>query len=222
MEAVECGAAALGSVLGYYGRVVSLEELRTACGVSRDGVTAKNIIRAARSYGLEVKGYRREIAGLEENTTLPAVLFWNFNHFLVLEGFDEDRVFLNDPATGPRTVTREELDEGFTGVVLTFERGPDFVEEGSEPRLIQALKGRLAGSETAVLYAILAGLALVFPGLIVPTFSRVFIDQILIQRLDSWIVPLLTGMALTAVLRGVLTWLQSYYLLRLKTKLSVA
>ncbi|MBT3327227.1 MAG: NHLP family bacteriocin export ABC transporter peptidase/permease/ATPase subunit [Gemmatimonadales bacterium] len=222
MEAVECGAAALGSVLGYYGRVVSLEELRTACGVSRDGVTAKNIIRAARSYGLEVKGYRSEIAGLEENTTLPAVLFWNFNHFLVLEGFDEDRVFLNDPATGPRTVTRAELDEGFTGVVLTFERGPDFVEEGSEPSLIQALKGRLAGSETAVLYAILAGLALVFPGLIVPTFSRVFVDQILIQRLDSWVVPLLTGMALTAVLRGVLTWLQSYYLLRLKTKLSVA
>jgi NHLM bacteriocin system ABC transporter peptidase/ATP-binding protein len=222
MEAVECGAAALGSVLGYYGRIVSLEELRTECGVSRDGVTAKNIIRAGRKYGLTAKGYRREMEGLEENTLLPAILFWNFNHFLVLEGFDEDRVFLNDPATGPRTITREELDEGFTGVVLVFERGPDFVEEGSEPSLIEALRARLAGSETAVAYAVLAGLALVFPGLLVPTFSRVFVDQILIQRLDSWIMPLLTGMALTAVLRGVLTWLQSYYLLRLRTKLAVA
>jgi NHLM bacteriocin system ABC transporter peptidase/ATP-binding protein len=222
MEALECGAASLGSILGYYGRIVSLEELRTACGVSRDGVTAKNIIRAARRYGLEAKGYRREIYALEENTVLPAILFWNFNHFLVLEGFDDERVFLNDPATGPRTVTREELDEGFTGVVLVFGRGPDFVEEGSEPNLIEALRERLAGSETAVAFAALAGLALVFPGLIVPTFSRVFVDQILIQRLESWIMPLLLGMAATALLRGVLTWLQSYYLLRLKTKLSVA
>jgi NHLM bacteriocin system ABC transporter peptidase/ATP-binding protein len=221
MEAVECGAAALGSVLGYHGRVVSLEELRSECGVSRDGVTAKNIVRAARRYGLDAKGYHTELDDLR-TTHLPAILFWNFNHFVVLEGFDGDRVFINDPAQGPRTVAWDALDEAYTGVVLVFEKGPDFHAEGSEPSLFEALRGRLAGSETAVLFAALAGLALVVPGLVVPTFARVFVDQILIQRLDSWIVPLMVGMALTAALRGVLTWLRTYYLLRLRTKLAVA
>jgi len=221
MEAVECGAAALGSVLGYHGRIVSLEELRRECGVSRDGVTAKNLVRAARRYGLTAKGSKRELDQLR-HTTLPAILFWNFNHFVVLEGFDGNRVFLNDPAQGPRTVTWETLDEAYTGVVLLFEKGPDFKAEGVEPSLFDALRGRLAGSETAVAFAVLAGLALVVPGLIVPTFSRVFVDQILVQRLDSWIAPLLLGMGITAALRGLLTWLRSYYLLRLRTKLAVA
>jgi len=221
MEAVECGAAALGSILGYHGRIVSLEQLRTECGVSRDGVTAKNVIRTARKHGMQAKGYRRELERLRE-TTLPCILFWNFNHFLVLEGFDGDRVFLNDPAGGPRTITWEELDLGYTGVVLTFEPGPDFKKEGSEPSLIQALRSRLVGSEIAVLFAIVAGLGLVIPGLLVPTFSRIFVDQILVQQLHSWLIPLLIGMGLTALLRGVLTWLREHYLLRLQTKLSVA
>lgn len=220
MEAVECGASALGSILGYYGRYVSLEELRTKCGVSRDGVTAKNIIRAARMYGLTANGYKRELEELR-TTALPCILFWNFNHFLVLEGFGEDKVYLNDPASGPRTVTLQELDEAYTGVVLTFSPGPEFVREGSEPELIGALRARLRGSESALLYSILAGLALVVPGLIVPAFSRIFVDQVLVQGLQGWVGPLLLGMGLTALLRGALTWLRSYALLRLSTRLSV-
>lgn len=220
MEAVECGAAALGSVLGYHGRVVALEELRVRCGVSRDGVTAKNIIRAARDYGLEARGYKRELEELDE-TPLPAILFWNFNHFLVLEGFVGDEVFLNDPATGPRRVSWQELDEGYTGVVLTFEPGPEFERSGAEPSLIATLLERTRGSESAFLYAVLAGLALVVPGLLVPAFARVFVDQILVGRLDSWIKPLLLGMAATALVRGMLTWLREHYLLRLETKLAV-
>lgn len=221
MEAVECGAAALGSILGYYGRIVPLEELRVRCGVSRDGVTAKNIILAAREYGLVAKGYKRDLAGLRE-TALPAILFWNFNHFLVLEGFDENHVFLNDPATGPRRVTVEELDEAYTGVVLTFEPGPDFKPEGTEPSVVAALASRIRGSEEALLFTVIAGLALVLPGLAVPAFSRVFVDKILVNQLDSWVKPLLFGMALTAALRGALTWLRERYLLRLETKLAVA
>jgi NHLM bacteriocin system ABC transporter peptidase/ATP-binding protein len=220
MEAVECGAAALGSILGYWGRIVPLEELRVRCGVSRDGVTAKNIIRAARGYGLEAKGYKRELEALR-TTPLPAILFWNFNHFLVLEGFVGDEVFLNDPGNGPRRVTLEELDEAYTGVVLTFEPGPDFERAGEEPSVVGALASRIKGSEVAMLYAAIAGLALVLPGLLVPTFSQVFVDKILVNRLDSWVKPLLFGMALTAAMRGALTWLREHYLLRLETKLAV-
>src|SRR5688572_14276472 len=164
MEAVECGAAALGSVLGYYGRFVALEELRVRCGVSRDGVTAKNIIQAARSYGLVARGFKRELDELGE-TRLPAILFWHFNHFLVLEGFVGDEVFLNDPATGPRRVTREELDEGYTGVVLTFEPGAEFEPSGAEPSVMANLLSRTRGSEGALLFSVIAGLALVVPGL---------------------------------------------------------
>ena len=221
MEAVECGAAALGSILGYYGRIVSLEELRVQCGVSRDGVTAKNIVRAARKYGLAAKGFKRGLEGLK-GTQLPAILFWNFNHFLVLEGIVDDQVFLNDPATGPRRVSLRELDEGFTGVVLTFEPGPDFEPAGKEPSLLEALAARIRGSEAAVAFAVIAGLALVGPGLMVPTFARVFVDRILVARLESWVRPLLIGMALTALMRGALTWLRSHYLLRLERKIAVA
>ncbi|NJD20272.1 MAG: ATP-binding cassette domain-containing protein, partial [Gemmatimonadetes bacterium] len=220
MEAVECGAAALGSILGYHGRIVPLEELRVRCGVSRDGVTARNIIRAAREYGLEAKGFRKELEELQE-TQLPAILFWNFNHFLVLEGFVGDEGFLNDPASGPRRVSMAELDEGYTGVVLTFEPGPDFEPEGEEPSIVGALVSRARGAELALAFAGIAGLALVIPGLVVPVFSRVFVDQVLVSRLDSWVKPLLLGMALTAVVRGALTWLREYYLLRLESKLAV-
>ncbi len=220
MEAVECGAAALGSILGYYGRYVSLEALRSACGVSRDGVTAKNLIRAAREFGLIGTGYKRELEELRA-TPMPSIVFWNFNHFVVLEGMDDEVAYLNDPASGPRTVTMQELDEAFTGVVLTFSPGPNFVRDGAEPSLIGALRSRLHGSNVALLYAILCGLGMVIPGLVIPAFSRIFVDQVLIQGLRNWVGPLLIGLALTAFLRSALTWLQAYALLRLSTRLSV-
>jgi ABC-type bacteriocin/lantibiotic exporter with double-glycine peptidase domain len=221
MEATECGAAALGMVLGYFGRHVSLEELRLACGISRDGSKASNIVRAARQYGLVAKGYKKEPLSLR-TLPLPMIVFWNFNHFVVVEGFGKDRVYLNDPASGPRTVNDAEFDQAFTGVVLAFERGSNFVAGGARPSLLTALQTRLAGSQVALVYVVLAGLALIIPGLVIPAFSQIFIDRYLVGGLHRWIGPLLAGMALTALLRAALTWLQQYYLLRLETKLALA
>lgn len=221
MEAVECGAAALAIVLAYYRRYVPLEELRVRCGVSRDGSKAGNVVRAARTYGMNAAGKRMEPRELRESR-LPAIVFWNFNHFIVVEGFGKDEVFINDPATGPRTVTHEAFDASFTGVVLLIDPGPDFKPGGQPPSLLASMAPRLAGLQSALAYLILASLALVIPGLVIPVFSQVFVDQILTNRLESWVKPLLLGMAITALLRGVLTWLQQSQLIRLRMHLAVS
>jgi NHLM bacteriocin system ABC transporter peptidase/ATP-binding protein len=221
MEAVECGAASLGIVLHYYGKYVPLEELRLACGVSRDGSNALNLVKAARGYGLEAKGLRRSnIKGLL-NLSLPMIVFWKFTHFLVVEGFGKDRVYINDPATGPRTITLAEFDESFTGIVLVMEPGPDYEKGGRPFSLIPALRQRLTGSRFGVLYVLLASLFLVIPGLVVPVFLRVFVDDVLVGG-RNWITPLLVGMGMAVIVTAILTGIQQMYLLRLETKLSLS
>src|SRR3984885_15647031 len=138
MEAVECGAAALAMVLAHHGAWVPLEQLRVACGVSRDGSKASNIVRAARNFGLMAKGFRTEPALLRD-LPMPCIIHWNFNHFVVLEGIRGDRVYINDPAIGRRRIDMAELDLAFTGVVLMTERTEEFVKFGSEPRGLRLL-----------------------------------------------------------------------------------
>ncbi len=221
MEAVECGAAALCIVLRHYGRHVSLEELRIACGVSRDGSKASSVARAARSYGLAAQGMRLEIDALDQHR-FPMIVFWNFNHFVVLEGLDQRRAWLNDPATGPRIVGIDEFSRSFTGVALVFKPQPDFQRTGKPRGMIAALDKRLRNGHMGLLYVFIASLAMVVPGLAIPVFSQVFVDSYLIGRLDSWVKPLLLGMLLTALLRATLVWLQQSYLLRLETRLALA
>jgi NHLM bacteriocin system ABC transporter peptidase/ATP-binding protein len=220
MEATECGAAALGIVLAHYGRWVPLEELRVACGVSRDGSRANNIVKAARQYGLVANGFRLEPADLP-GLRLPLIVFWELNHFVVVEGFGQDEVYLNDPAYGPRVVTAAEFDESFTGVVLLCEPGPDFTRGGAKPSLLAALWRRMAGSLAAVAYLVTAGLGLAALGLLIPAFTRVFVDRILVGG-QGGIELLLTGMALTASLCALLTALQQRCLLRLEARLAVS
>ena len=221
MEAVECGAAALAKVLAYHGKIVPLEEVRQACGVSRDGSKASNVLKAARGYGLVAKGYKREPEALK-TVQGPAILHWNFNHFLVLEGFKKGRVYLNDPGMGPRVVTEEEFDQAFTGVVLTFEPGEDFEPGGRKRTLRASLGPRLRGSETALIYVVLAGLLLVVPGLVAAVFSKVFVDSILVGGNVDWLRPLVLFMAATAAVAAGLTWVQRSALLRLETKLAAS
>ncbi len=220
MEAVECGAAALAIVLGHYRRFVPLEELRVECGVSRDGSKATNIVKAARKYGLTAKGYRHEPAGLRK-LPVPMIVHWNFNHFLVVEGFDGQRVFLNDPAFGPTEVTAEEFDKAFTGVVLTFEPTDQLVPGGEKAGLVQPLARRAKGLAAALAFVVLVGFALLVPGTVAPSFTRVFVDQVLVKGLDAWLRPLLLFMAATALVVGALTALQGRYLLRLEARLAL-
>lgn len=220
MEEVECGAAALATVLGYHGRVVPLERMRIECGVSRDGSKASNVLKAARKYGLKCKGEKRDIDALAE-LPMPAILFWNFNHFVVLEGYARGKFWINDPGSGPRSVSEADFSSSYTGVVLSFEVTPEFKKGGRKRSLVSALASR-TGSQDAFLFALIAGLALVVPGLVIPTFSRIFVDYVLVARLVDWYRPLLAGLLLTTLVRAFLAWLQEKSLSRLQTRLSVS
>lgn len=220
MEATECGAACLAMILARFGRWVPLEELRVRCGVSRDGSKAASVLRAARELGLKAQGYRRQ-TGRIFDVPFPMIVFWNFNHFVVVEGIRGDRVYIVDPGEGPRTISRKEFDGSFTGVALGFEPGPDFRRGGSPPSVWRGLRRRLGAARAPLAFAIGATLLLVIPGLAIPTLSKVFVDDVLVHRHTSWMAPLLIGLGITAAMRGLLTWLQQYCLARLEIKLSL-
>ncbi len=220
MEAVECGAASLGIILAYYGRIVPLPELRRACGVSRDGSKASNVLKAAEFYGMKAQGFKKQLESLKELQP-PYIIFWHFNHFLVVEGIKGDRVYLNDPAQGRRSVSWQEFDEGFTGVVLVMVPGENFRKGGVKPTVWRGLWRRLQPSLVPLFYCILAGFLLVLPQLAIPVFGKVFVDSILIEGRTEWLRPLLLGMGLTLLLRLLIRGLQLLYLRRLKIKMAV-
>ena len=220
MEALECGAASLAMVLAYHGLWVPLEKLRDACGVSRDGSKASNVLKAARQFGLTAKGFRKEPATLRE-LPMPSIIHWNFNHFVVLERLDSKYAHVNDPSTGRRKVGHDEFDSAFTGVVLAMEPGPEFKPGGREPDLVPLLLRRLSNSVRAVLLLVALSMALVVPTILVPTFAKIFVDDVLILRVEGWFTPLLIGMALTALARALITAFQQSLLLRIQTKLTV-
>ncbi|MDH6120809.1 NHLM bacteriocin system ABC transporter peptidase/ATP-binding protein [Kitasatospora sp. GAS204A] len=223
MEAVECGAAALAMVLGHHGRHVPLEELRIACGVSRDGSRASNVLKAARGFGLDAKGMQMEPSALAQ-VRAPAILFWEFNHFVVFDGmgrrFGRRGVHLNDPARGRRFVSPEEFDASFTGVVLTFEPGARFRRGGRKPGILRALPARLRGTTGTLLAALAASFLLVAVGAAAPAVSRTYIDTFVVGgsgpggNQSSLLPVLFASMAALVLLTAVLTGLQQANLLR--------
>lgn len=220
MEAMECGAAALGIVLGYYRRFVSLPELRRICGVSRDGVRASQIVHAAEKFGLQAKALQVD-AKQALDLAPPFVAFWNRNHFVVVEGTKRDRVFLNDPAEGRRTVSFDEFAASFSHVALELTPGPDFSRGGHRSTVIPSLLRWSRGSRRAIFLVGAISLLLVVPTIFMSAVLKVFIDEVLIRKFDTWLFPLLLGLTLAGLLSAALTWFQQSVLLRLKIKFSV-
>jgi NHLM bacteriocin system ABC transporter peptidase/ATP-binding protein len=225
-EAVECGAACLAMILAGHGRWTSLEELRESCGVGRDGTKAVNLLRVARGFGMIAKGLKKEVADLA-HLACPFIVFWNFNHFVVVEqirlrGDNRGFVWINDPASGPRAVAGSEFNQSYTGVVLAFEPGVEFVEQGARPSLASLLKARLAGYGFSLGHALLAGALLLIPSIVAAGFSRIFIDHVVLDKAQSWLWPLIGAMAGFALLRALLSFLQQSTLARMQTAIGTS
>lgn len=219
MEAAECGAAALCSVLGYYGSYPSLDAVRTLCAVSRDGVNANNILRAAKEYGLESEGFS---CGLEElyGAPLPLIVFWNFNHFLVIEGFGRNCVYVNDPASGPKTITYEELNQSFTGVILTFTKTEKFQRIPVQNTSWNRTWNHLKLFRLPILFTILIGILAVVPILAFAALSKAFIDNVLMAKFDIWGWEIIAGMSLLIIGGTLIQFLQAWISVRFSLQLS--
>ena len=218
MEATECGAASMAMICAYWGKNVPLEQMRVETGVSRDGCNAGNIMRAAKRFGMECHGYRKEPEQLRE-LDFPCMIHWNFNHFVVLDGFKGKYAYLNDPAVGRRKITLEELDEGFTGVVLTFKPTPEFKKQKKPNTLLPLIWARLRGQKAALLQMFLVGMLLILPGLILPVLSQLFLDEILGSPNVSWFGQFLGFMGATILFQTLVTLYRSKLLRQMRSKL---
>lgn len=219
MEAVECGAASLGIILGYYGRFIPLEQLRIDCGVSRDGANAFKVLQAANKHGLIGKGQKLDVQGLQQ-LFAPAIVFWKFEHFLVLEGFGKHDVYINDPATGPRTISYDQFKQDYSGIVLSFEKTAQFRKVAEKALFLRSVMERLRYAISPVLYLIFIGLLLILPGLAFPAFTRIFVDEFLLSHGFIEKDAFMGAILLTMTLVGILTGLKQYCLNRLNVKLS--
>ena len=221
MEALECGAASLTMVLAYYGKWIPLEQVRLDCGVSRDGSNLKNVYLAAVSYGLEAQGYRMDINALRENGTFPCIIHWNFNHFVVLNGFKKDKAVINDPARGRVEVSKEEFDHSFTGVVLAFTPSEDFEPSGKRKSTLEFAAKRLRGAGSAVAFVVMTTVIGYLFGIINPVMSRIFYDRLLTGRAPGWLHPFIVVMSLLAVFQIIVEWARVTYSLKINGKMAI-
>ena len=221
MEALECGAASLAMVMAYYDKWVPLEQVRLDCGVSRDGSNAKNVLIAARSYGFEAQGYRCEIDSLKDNMQFPCIIHWNFNHFVVLDGFQGNYAWINDPARGEVKVTMEEFGRSFTGICLQIKPGPDFEPGGKPKSTVEFARRRLRGAGAAVAFVLFSTVIGYLFGIINPLFSRFFMDRLLTGENRELLMPFLVLLALMGGAQVITSWVQAVYNMKLNGKMAI-
>ncbi len=220
MENLECGAACLAMILAYHGKWLPLEQVRIDCGVSRDGSNAKNVLRAARAYGLKAAGYRMELDKIKKSE-FPMIIHWNFNHFVVLDGFKRNRAVLNDPARGTVEVSLEEFDKSFTGIALIFSKTEHFEKGGKPKSMLGFTRTRLKGALVPFLFVILTGILTAAAGIISPVFSRIFMDRILTGANPDWLYPFILAMIGLLIFQLVVSAINTLYMLKIRGKLAI-
>ena len=221
LEALECGAACLTMILAYYRKWIPLEEVRKDCGVSRDGSNLKNIYLAAQSYGLEPHGYRMELDAVMHQAKYPCIIHWDFNHYVVLDGFSGNKAVLNDPARGIVKVSMEEFNEAFTGIVMTFEPGPNFVPSGKPKSTLAFAAKRLQGAGPAVAFVALISIITYMFGIINPVMTRMFYDRLLPGKAPEWVRPFLLVLAGLCVFQVLADWIRTVYSLKINGKMAI-
>ena len=221
MEALECGAASLAMVLAYYQKWIPLEQVRRDCGVSRDGSNMKNVYLAARHYGLEAHGYRMEVENLKKDVAFPCIIHWNFNHFVVLNGFKGGKAVLNDPARGVVQIPMEQFDEAFTGLVLTFKPGEGFSPSGKRKSTLAFARKRLKGASPAVAFIVLTSVISYLFGIINPVMSRIFFDRLLTGKAPDWLYPFLFALIALSAFQIIVQWAQAIYSLKINGKMAI-
>ena len=221
MEALECGAACLTMILAYYGRWVPLEKVRSDCGVSRDGSKASNVLKAARSYGLTAKGMTYSTEALRNKGTFPCIVFWNFNHFVVVRGLNTKYAFLNDPARGQVRIPIDDFDQSFTGITLQFGKTDAFEEGGEKPDAFRSASERLKGMGGAIAFVMLTAAITSITGIITTSTGRVFLDRILGGGNTEWLIPLTIVMLLLALVNVTVSVLSAVHLSRIQGKIAV-
>ena len=209
METVECGAAALSMLLAYHGKWLSIEQLRTDCGVSRDGSNARNIVLAARHHGMDAHGWQADIAHLP--SLAPAIIHWNHNHFVVFKGFHRGMAFINDPAIGSMAVSMKEFQRSYSGVAITAAPGDDFKPQGHQTSILHYVRENIRGAKDAFIFTLLMGILMSFAGMVYPLFSQVFLDSIITGKNDEWTVPFFVGIACLVVFNFLLALLDNVY-----------
>ncbi len=220
LEALECGAAALDMVLAYYGKWIPLEQVRSDCGVSRDGSKASNIYKAAENYGFKVKAFRTSPETLKKEGSFPCIIHWNMNHFVVLCGFRGDKVYLNDPARGNVKVSYEEFDRSFTGICIIPTPGDGFVPEGKPKSTLAFAKNRLTGAGAAVVFVMITTALTYLFGIFDSVTSRIFMDRLLTGTNQNWLYPFLMIVVALALIEILVQAAQAIYSLRLNGKMA--
>ncbi|MBQ3395271.1 MAG: NHLP family bacteriocin export ABC transporter peptidase/permease/ATPase subunit [Synergistaceae bacterium] len=221
LEALECGAASLCMILAYFGRWIPLDQLRKECGVSRDGSNLRSIYLVAKKYKLKTKAFQCSAESLKEEGTFPCIAFWNFNHFIVVDGFKGGKVYINDPASGEYTLTLEEFEKSYSGVCMLFEPEDDFESGGKPESILKYARERLRGTMPAITLVALTTLIAAFVGMITPAFSRFFVDNILTGKYSDWSLQFFLLLGTLTAFQIISLCIKALYLLKLQGKTAI-